>query len=198
MADGMARFASVAILIGGSLAILLALDRVGDFTRRAGAYYALVLLATAGMVAMVDRQQFHDDLPGARNPLRGALHPRRFQPTRHAVGRGGAEILPAGRVRQRLFPLRHRADLRGNRHNLPGWDQQGAGAAVRPAAVRAPAADRRGAADRGFRVQGGAGAVPHVDARRLPGRADAGHGVHVGGDEGRGIHGAVARARQPG
>ena len=53
VADGLARFASVAILIGGSLAILLALDRVGDFTRRAGAYYALVLLATAGMVAMV-------------------------------------------------------------------------------------------------------------------------------------------------
>jgi NADH-quinone oxidoreductase subunit N len=53
VADGLARFASIAILIGGSLAILLALDRVGDFTRRAGAYYALVLLATAGMVAMV-------------------------------------------------------------------------------------------------------------------------------------------------
>jgi NADH-quinone oxidoreductase subunit N len=53
VADGLARFASIAILIGGSLAILLALDRVGDFTHRAGAYYALVLLATAGMVAMV-------------------------------------------------------------------------------------------------------------------------------------------------
>jgi NADH-quinone oxidoreductase subunit N len=58
VADGLARFASVAILIGGSLAILLALDRVGDFTHRVGAYYALVLLATAGMVAMVIANNF--------------------------------------------------------------------------------------------------------------------------------------------
>ena len=35
------------------------------------------------------------------------------------------------------------------------------------------------------RVQGLGGAVPHVDARRLPGRADAGDGVHVVGDEDR-------------
>ena len=58
VADGLARFASIAILIGGSLAILLALDRVGDFTHRAGAYYALVLLATAGMVAMAIASNF--------------------------------------------------------------------------------------------------------------------------------------------
>ena len=35
------------------------------------------------------------------------------------------------------------------------------------------------------RLQGLGGAVPHVDAGRLPGRADAGDRVHVGGDEGR-------------
>ena len=58
LADGLGLFASAVVLIGGSLAILLALDRVGDFTHRAGAYYALVLLATAGMLAMVIANNF--------------------------------------------------------------------------------------------------------------------------------------------
>ena len=39
-------------------------------------------------------------------------------------------------------------------------------------------------ADRRARLQGLGGAVPHVDAGRLPGCADVGDGVHVGGDEG--------------
>ena len=37
------------------------------------------------------------------------------------------------------------------------------------------------------RVQVVVGAVPHVDARRLPGLADAGHRVHGVGDEDRGV-----------
>ena len=42
-----------------------------------------------------------------------------------------------------------------------------------------------GAAARRARLQGGGGAVPHVDARRVPGRAHAGHRVHGVGHEGR-------------
>jgi NADH-quinone oxidoreductase subunit N len=52
LADGLGLFASAAVLIGAGLAILLAVERVVDFTPRAGAYYALILLATAGMTAM--------------------------------------------------------------------------------------------------------------------------------------------------
>ncbi len=80
LADGLGLFASAAVLIAAGLAILLAIERVGDFSRfekpgsekkqarsgdhpiaeapgpqvtdRAGAYYALLLLATAGMTAM--------------------------------------------------------------------------------------------------------------------------------------------------
>ena len=52
---------------------------------------------------------------------------------------------------------------------------------------RRRAARRRACADdRRARLQGLGGAVPHVDARRLRGRADAGDGVHVGRDEGGG------------
>ena len=56
-----------------------------------------------------------------------------------------------------------------------------AGPHARLAARARPRDDHRRA-----RVQGLGGAVPHVDARRLPGRADAGDRVHVLGDEGRG------------
>ena len=61
-------------------------------------------------------------------------------------------------------------------------------------AVRAGhAAGRVRAAARRPRVQGGGGAVPHVDARRLPGRAHAGHRVHGVGHEGRRVRRAAAR-----
>ena len=46
--------------------------------------------------------------------------------------------------------------------------------------------DRARDAHRRARLQDLGRAVPHVDAGRLPGRADAGDRVHVGGDEGRG------------
>ena len=44
----------------------------------------------------------------------------------------------------------------------------------------------------GPRFQGGGGAVPHVDARRLPGRAHAGHRLHGVGHQGRRVRGAAA------
>ena len=45
----------------------------------------------------------------------------------------------------------------------------------------------------GFGVQGRRGAVPHVGAGRLRGRADADHGVHGGDGEGGGVRGVPAR-----
>ena len=51
------------------------------------------------------------------------------------------------------------------------------------------------AAARRARLQGRGGAVPHVDARRVPGRADAGHRVHGVGHQGRRLRRAAARVR---
>ena len=49
-------------------------------------------------------------------------------------------------------------------------------------------ATRRHRAARGRAVVQGRGrAVPGLDAGRLPGRTDRGHGLHVGGDQGRGV-----------
>jgi NADH-quinone oxidoreductase subunit N len=58
LADGLGLFAAAAILIAGSLAILLGIERTGDFTKHSGAYYALLLLATAGMIAMAKGSDF--------------------------------------------------------------------------------------------------------------------------------------------
>jgi len=58
LADGLGLIAAAAILIAAGLAILLALERADDFTRRPGPYYALILLATAGMIAMAQGSDF--------------------------------------------------------------------------------------------------------------------------------------------
>ena len=58
LADGLGRFAGVAVLIAAGLALLLAVDRVADFTTHSGAYYALLLLATVGMQALATANDF--------------------------------------------------------------------------------------------------------------------------------------------
>jgi len=57
-ADGLGRFASLAILVAAALALLLSIPRVADFTRRAGPYYALILLATVGMTTLCIASDF--------------------------------------------------------------------------------------------------------------------------------------------
>jgi NADH-quinone oxidoreductase subunit N len=51
VADGLGRFGSLAVLAAAALALLLSIPRA-EFTTRAGAYYALLLLATAGMTTL--------------------------------------------------------------------------------------------------------------------------------------------------
>jgi NADH-quinone oxidoreductase subunit N len=58
LADGLSWIAGAAILIAVGLAILLSTDYVAGFTRWIGAYYALLLLAAAGMLAMVTANDF--------------------------------------------------------------------------------------------------------------------------------------------
>lgn len=58
LADGLGLFTSGAVLIAAALALLLSLERVTDFTRHVGAYYALTLLATAGMAALTIASDF--------------------------------------------------------------------------------------------------------------------------------------------
>lgn len=58
LADGLGLFTTAAVTIAAGLALLLSIERVADFTRHAGAYYALILLATAGMTALTIASDF--------------------------------------------------------------------------------------------------------------------------------------------
>ncbi len=58
LADGLGLVAAAAVLIAAGLAILLAGERAADFTARRGAYFALLLLASAGMLAMAQGADF--------------------------------------------------------------------------------------------------------------------------------------------
>ncbi len=58
LADGLGLVAAAAVLIAAGLAILLAGERAADFTVRRGAYFALLLLASAGMLALAQGADF--------------------------------------------------------------------------------------------------------------------------------------------
>ena len=94
-----------------------------------------------------------------------------LQPPAGRLGRGGAEVLRPRRLLLGDLRLRHRPHLRGDRLDQPDPDRrlplQERRALQRPAARRARPVARR------LRLQGRGGAVPHVDARRLPGGAVA-------------------------
>src|SRR5919106_1709928 len=105
-----------------------------------------------------------------------------------AVAGGGAQVLPARRVRVGVLPVRFGADLRLLRVRAVRRDRRCAGGAGGPGR---PAAGRCRAHRCGPAVQDRCSAVPRLDAGRLPRGADAGDRVHGGSDQ-------AGRVRCPG
>ena len=94
--------------------------------------------------------------------------------------------VPDHRRGRRLDPaVRPRAAVRRGRLDQPRRDRRRAGR--RHHGRRAAGGGRDGADRRGTRLQGVGGAVPHVDARRLRGRADHRDRVHGDRDQGGGV-----------
>jgi NADH-quinone oxidoreductase subunit N len=58
LADGLGRIMGAAVLIAAGLACLISIERVGDFTGRGGAFFAMLLLATTGMRVMTIANDF--------------------------------------------------------------------------------------------------------------------------------------------
>ena len=148
--------------------------------------------AHRGLPAADVRGRRDDDLPGVQRPdhhvrgARGAVpaavpahRARPSAPT--AEPGGGAEVLPARRVLLRLLPLRPRAGLR--LRGLDGLLRHQRGDPQRREQP-GPAARGHGPAVRRPPLQGRRGAVPVLDARRLPGRAHPGDRVHGGRHQG--------------
>ena len=142
--------------------------------------------ADRGLPAAHVRGRRHAALPGGQRPAddvrraRGALAAavpavRPGPPPPAALAGGRAQVLPARRVLLGVLPLRHRRCSTATpgtvepRRASPTRSSATAGTATTPAAHRHRAGRGRPA------VQGRRGAVPLVDARRLPGRADPDH-----------------------
>ena len=106
IADRFALGIDFVVLVAAGLAILLSVKYIPDVNRQTGEYYALLLLVACrhdvhGRGDGPDRR-----LPGAGDLLAGALHPQRAQPERPAQQRSRDEVLPVGRLCQRILCLR--------------------------------------------------------------------------------------------
>ncbi len=131
------------------------------------------------------------DLPGARDPVDFGLRDDGAPPRFAAGDRGGVQVLPARRVRERVLPLRHGADLHAHRIDAARARRHVDGG--RGHADLADDAGGHGPAPRRLRVQDLGGAVPHVDAGRLRGRAHGRDRLHVHGRQGGGVRGVRPR-----
>ena len=177
------------ILAGaGAVAVLLSYgERMRD--EHVAEYYALLTAAGAGMAFFVQ----------AGNLMTLFLGLEWFSIALYVltaididlVGslEAGLKYLVDRRVRLGDAALRLGARLRDHRRAVVRPHRRDRARARRDARRR-PRDDHRRA-----RVQGVGGAVPHVDARRLPGRADAGDRVHGVGDEDRRARRHLPRAR---
>ena len=153
-----------------------------------GEYYFLILCATLGHDDHGRRHRPDHQLHRPRDDGGLVLHPRRVHQAEPAVERGGGEVLPARRLLARHPALRDVAPLRAVRldeHAGDGGGVRGPGAQPAAGARGDPRRQRHGLQDRG-------GAVPHVGAGRLRGRADADHRVPVGRLEGGVVRDAAA------
>ena len=143
--------------------------------------------ADRGLPADAVRPRRHDDVRRGERPADHVRRARGAQPAAvpdlragpappAAVAGGGGQVLPARRVRLGVLPLRPGAALR----RTPAACGSPTSRARRPARPRSDTLLFGGLALLvvGLLFKGIVGAVPHLDAGRLPGRADAGHRVH--------------------
>ena len=193
-ADNFASSSPSSLVVVGLLTIAVLV--AGRRARRppAGEYYALMLFSLAGMMLMAIGHRPAGHLPRARDAvarrLRADRHPARRRRSRTEAA---FKYFLLGAFSSAFF-------LYGIAFTY-GADRQHA-ARPRSAALIARAGRRRrarcvcvalGLLLVGLRVQGLGGAVPHVDAGRLRGRADRRHRLHVDRREGGGVRGVRAR-----
>ena len=150
-----------------------------------GEFFALMLVSSAGMVVLVAAHEPRHDVHGPRAAVAAALRPVRRDDAQRALARVRPEVPDHRLGRLGDAALRLRADLRRDRPDGLRGDR--AGDRHPPRRGRRPVP--HGGRDDGRRagLQGVARAVPPVDAGRLRGRPDVGHGVHVGRHEDGGV-----------
>ena len=138
--------------------------------------YALYLVAATGGIVMGVGQRPDRAVRRAGDAVAGVLRPRRQLPPQGRQRRERHQVLRPRRLLVGVPALRHRPRLR--RHRLDEHLRRSSPRCQGTRAARAqrrPRPGRRRPAARRARLQGRRRAVPRLDARRVPGRADAGH-----------------------
>ena len=189
--DNYALFFNITICAIGLLTILLSVGTAERDHLPQGEYYALMLFSIVGMMLMGSTRDLLVIFLALEIMSLGVYVMTGLKRTERGRRGGGVQVLRARRVFERVLPLRHRARLRGDRHDQARRARHaGRQLGARP---ERPARARDGPAARRLRLQGVGGAVPHVDARRLSGRADARDRLHVHRRQGGGVRGLRPR-----
>ena len=184
--DDFARFVKVLVLGGAALVLImgqsfLKREKLGRFE-----FPVLVVFSVLGMMVMASAADFMTLYLGLELQSLALYVLAAFDRDNVRSTEAGPQIFRARRALVGNDALRHLADLRLYRHDqlCRCRDDRGRGRSLHRAHLRPRVPDR------GSRLQGLRRAVPHVDARRLRGRADADHGLLRGLAQDRG-HGAV-------
>ena len=178
------------LIVGAAFTVLLAWRSLAAREAAHGEFHALLLTSVAGMSVLASRTEHRRPVRRPRAALDPPLCPSARPKRREHSLESGLKYLIVGSV--------------GSATLLYGLALI-YGATARPISARSPALssdslatdpltlDRDRAVRRRPLLQGVRGALPPVDARRLRGRADPGHGVHGGDHEGRGASGVFLR-----
>ena len=175
--DGFAVFAQTVVLVATLLALLLSVGYLKREHLEGPEYFALMLCSATGMMLMTTANDLITIFLSLEILSIALYVLAAFDRRRTHVAGGRPQVLRARLVLVGGVPLRRRARLRRDRHDephrhrdVPRDDHAARTTACCSLGIALPA--------RRPRLQGRGGAVPHVDARRVPGRADAGHRVH--------------------
>ena len=169
--DDFARVLKILTLIGSAVTIVLARDYLAAEKQEKFEFSILILLSTTGMLMLISAADLIALYLGLELMSLALYVVAASNRDQRALDRGRPEVFRARRALVRDAALRRLADLRLHRHGQLRRHRAGREAGRHRAHLRPRVPVR------GLLLQGLGGAVPHVDARRLRGRADAGHGV---------------------
>ena len=190
--DGFAVFAQMVVLIATFLALLLSSSYLKREHLEGPEYFALMLCSATGMMLMTSANDLITVFLSLEILSIALYVLAAFDRRRTTSQEAGLKYFLLGSFSSAVFLYGVGAGLRRDRHDEPHRHRRLSRHHHAPPRRRAAARYRVPA--RGSRLQGRGGAVPHVDARRVPGLAHAGHRVHGVGHQGRGVRRDPARA----
>ncbi len=188
--DPFAIFLGVVVIIATALGVLLSIAYLRREDLEAPEYLALVMLSGTGMLAMTTANNLIAVFV-ALEVLSIPLYVlSAFDRRRLSSQESGLKYFVLGAFSSAVFLYGIALDVRRDGHDVDHRDRS---VPLAERALRGGHALRRlRAPARRVGLQGRRGAVPHVDARRVPGRPDAGDRFHGRGGEGGRVRRAAA------